>query len=121
MIIMIILILYTFRSYIQANSNKNQQLGGLDGLDDINQGNKNNTAPSDPLGYIHDMRENDVPYSMRCGIDLNLRVGAWFIVTPIEVSLFYISCFMFFLNNIYDFLSYFRELNYVMLNGKRMF
>ena len=37
---------------------------------------------SDPLNYIADMREYDVPYTMRASIDLDLRVGAWFSVTP---------------------------------------
>ena len=29
-----------------------------------------------------DMREHDVPYSMRVSIDLDIRVGAWYIITP---------------------------------------
>jgi DNA polymerase elongation subunit (family B) len=40
----------------------------------------------DPLAFISDLREYDVPYTMRCGIDLSLRVGAWFVVTPEQVS-----------------------------------
>ena len=39
----------------------------------------------DPLSFISDLREYDVPYTMRCSIDMNLRVGAWFIVTPEQV------------------------------------
>ena len=39
-------------------------------------------AASDPLAFVVDMREYDVPYTMRVSIDLDLRVGAWFEVTP---------------------------------------
>jgi DNA polymerase epsilon subunit 1 len=28
------------------------------------------------------MREYDVPYLMRVSIDLDIRIGAWFLVTP---------------------------------------
>jgi len=42
---------------------------------------------SDPLLLVTDLRESDVPYDMRVAIDLDLRVGAWFTVTPIPVSL----------------------------------
>jgi DNA polymerase epsilon subunit 1 len=36
----------------------------------------------DPLEYISDMKEYDVPYHMRVAIDCDIRVGAWFSVTP---------------------------------------
>ena len=39
-------------------------------------------ASADALSFIIDMREYDVPYTMRASIDLELRVGAWFEVTP---------------------------------------
>jgi DNA polymerase epsilon subunit 1 len=39
-------------------------------------------AQSDPLSFLIEMREYDVPYGMRAAIDLDLRVGAWHIVTP---------------------------------------
>jgi DNA polymerase epsilon subunit 1 len=39
-------------------------------------------ASANPLDNIIDMREYDVPYTMRVSIDLDLRVGAWFEVTP---------------------------------------
>jgi hypothetical protein len=42
--------------------------------------------PVSPLRLVTDLREHDVGYSMRCGIDLSLRIGAWFSVTPNEVS-----------------------------------
>ena len=32
---------------------------------------------SDPLAFIIDLREHDVPYSVRVSIDLDLRVGSW--------------------------------------------
>jgi DNA polymerase epsilon subunit 1 len=37
---------------------------------------------TDPLSYIIDFREHDVPYTVRASIDLDLRVGAWYTVTP---------------------------------------
>ena len=37
---------------------------------------------SDPLSCIIDLREYDVPYTMRAAIDMDLRVGAWYSVTP---------------------------------------
>lgn len=48
-------------------------------------GGVRSSEPISPLRYITDLREHDVGYSMRCGIDLNLRIGAWFSVTPNEV------------------------------------
>jgi DNA polymerase epsilon subunit 1 len=36
----------------------------------------------DPLMCLSDIREYDVPYSMRVSIDLDIRVGAWYIVSP---------------------------------------
>jgi DNA polymerase epsilon subunit 1 len=39
-------------------------------------------AGLNPLDNITDMREFDVPYSMRVSIDLDMRVGAWFEVVP---------------------------------------
>ena len=37
---------------------------------------------TDPLSYIIDFREYDVPYTVRASIDLEIRVGAWYTVTP---------------------------------------
>jgi len=37
---------------------------------------------SDPLSCLIDMREYDVSYTMRVSIDLDIRVGAWYLVTP---------------------------------------
>ena len=48
-------------------------------------GASSSSEPVSPLRYVTDLREHDVGYSMRCGIDLNLRIGAWFSVTPNEV------------------------------------
>lgn len=36
----------------------------------------------DPLKFIVDMREYDVPYLVRVCIDLGIRAGAWYTVTP---------------------------------------
>ena len=44
------------------------------------------TGTSDPLSFICDMREYDVPYSMRVSIDLDIRVGAWYVVKPLPGS-----------------------------------
>ncbi|KAI9217507.1 hypothetical protein BC828DRAFT_408441 [Blastocladiella britannica] len=38
-------------------------------------------AGSDPLAYILDIREYDVPYYIRVAIDCDLRVGLWYMVT----------------------------------------
>ena len=40
----------------------------------------------DPLSFVCDMREYDVPYDMRVAIDLELNVGSWFMVKPISGS-----------------------------------
>lgn len=46
----------------------------------------NNSALSsntvDPLACLIEMREYDVPYTMRVSIDLDIRIGAWYVVTP---------------------------------------
>jgi DNA polymerase epsilon subunit 1 len=34
------------------------------------------------LEFLVDIREHDVPYYIRCSIDLELRVGAWYSVQP---------------------------------------
>jgi DNA polymerase epsilon subunit 1 len=51
---------------------------------DVNEAKKrgNVDGNSDPLNFLSDMREYDVPYAMRAAIDLDFRVGAWHIVTP---------------------------------------
>jgi len=38
---------------------------------------------TDPLSYLIDFREHDVPYGVRASIDLDLRVGAWYKVSII--------------------------------------
>eukprot|EP00752_Nemacystus_decipiens_P002463 g2319.t1 len=40
--------------------------------------------PDDFLSVLVDAREYDVPYYVRCSIDLDIRVGAWYMVTPQE-------------------------------------
>ena len=39
-------------------------------------------APDDLLEALDEIREYDVPYAMRCSIDLDFRVGAWLEVQP---------------------------------------
>lgn len=41
-----------------------------------------NISTVDPFSNIIDMREYDVPYVVRVCIDLNIRAGAWYTVTP---------------------------------------
>lgn len=45
-----------------------------------------NSAYNDPFDHILEMREYDVPYEVRAAIDLDLRVGAWYDVTPVTGS-----------------------------------
>jgi DNA polymerase epsilon subunit 1 len=45
-----------------------------------------NAGSVDPLSTIVDMREYDVPYVVRVCIDLSLRAGAWYTVTPNELD-----------------------------------
>lgn len=40
-------------------------------------------AGEDPLSLLIDLREHDVPFYQRCSIDLDIRVGCWYSVTPI--------------------------------------
>lgn len=56
---------------------------------DVTSGRISSTAmgtsggnPDDPLNFICDLREHDVPYTMRVSIDLDIRVGAWYVVQP---------------------------------------
>ena len=39
---------------------------------------------TDPMEQLLDIREHDVPYLVRVCIDLNLRAGCWYTVTPIS-------------------------------------
>lgn len=43
-------------------------------------------SAQDPLSCIVDLREYDVPYPVRVAIDLDLRVGAWYNVEPVQGS-----------------------------------
>ena len=60
-------------------------------------GNNSNSAnptvaaaiATDPLSYLIDFREHDVPYGVRASIDLDLRIGAWY-----KVSVLYVWCFV---------------------------
>lgn len=59
---------------------KNQST--MDYLDAHQSSSRRLDVNSDPLSFLSDMREHDVPYAMRTAIDLDFRVGAWHIVTP---------------------------------------
>ena len=52
--------------------------------DDYQENKKDVVASADPLSYVVDMREYDVPYTMRVSIDLDIRVGSWYIVYDAE-------------------------------------
>lgn len=41
-----------------------------------------NTKPDDVLSHLVDIREYDIPYLVRVCIDLNIRAGAWYTITP---------------------------------------
>ena len=47
-----------------------------------NHASMNNNSNFDPVSSIIDIREYDVPYLVRVCIDLEIRVGAWYTVTP---------------------------------------
>ena len=83
------------QDYIDENdnyftSNKNASLSSTSGnKNNYNTNNKRDNSGGhvqDPLEYILDMREHDVPYPMRVSIDLDLRVGGWYDVTPSQGS-----------------------------------
>jgi DNA polymerase epsilon subunit 1 len=102
------------RPYVVAHSKASQNVESFEINPNLPSGGRE--ASNDPLACISDMRENDVPYSMRCGIDLNLRVGAWFVVSPIEVC-FLSLC----LPGLSVSMSLNREHNSALLNGKKIF
>ena len=67
-----------------AANRKRLDIEELDG-----DGPSSSAEPSsslDPLNSIIDLREYDVSYTMRVAIDLDLRVGAWYVVTPVQVT-----------------------------------
>lgn len=77
----------TFRTKIEQNQNNFRNESNLESLfenqQDATTGQpKRSTMMVDPLDCLIDMREYDVPYAMRVAIDLDIRVGAWFTVTP---------------------------------------
>jgi DNA polymerase epsilon subunit 1 len=61
--------------------NQKSGCGDYDYFEDENNA-KNKAVSSDPLALITDLREHDVTYTMRVSIDMDLRVGAWYVVTP---------------------------------------
>jgi DNA polymerase epsilon subunit 1 len=61
------------RPIIEQNKKKQKSISIEDGKKEL---------VLDPLMCLIDMREYDVPYVMRVSIDLDIRVGAWYIVTP---------------------------------------
>lgn len=53
-----------------------QSMNFNNGINDSNLNNKNDNT--DPLTYLEDIKEYDVPYHVRVSIDNNLRVGKWY-------------------------------------------
>ena len=49
-------------------------------------GAKSAPVTRDPFEHIIEMREYDVTYTMRAAIDLELRIGSWYDVTPVVGS-----------------------------------
>lgn len=54
--------------------------------DEVDNIETHQAMTGDPLQYISDLREYDVPYSMRCSIDLDIRIGSWFEINRIGES-----------------------------------
>lgn len=71
------------RTKIEQNQNNLRNESNLESLFEQQQdGRRTAAATGDPLDTLLDMREYDVPYAMRVAIDLDVRVGAWYTVTP---------------------------------------
>jgi len=68
---------------IQENQKKEQEakLNPTFGIQ-----NEMEDSLKDPLSNMIDMREYDVPYLVRVCIDLDIRAGAWYTVTPNELD-----------------------------------
>jgi DNA polymerase epsilon subunit 1 len=49
-----------------------------------NFGKSTKIISTDPSTLLIDLREHDVSYSMRASIDMDIRVGSWYLVTPTE-------------------------------------
>jgi len=62
-----------------------KSMGGDEYYHSSNFSSDSSHHATDTLSLICDLRESDVPYAMRASIDLDLRVGAWFVVTPSSV------------------------------------
>lgn len=58
-------------------NNSNNINGGTTGYQ-TNKESHNNDTVTDPLSYIDDIREYDVPYHVRVSIDKAIRVGKWY-------------------------------------------
>jgi len=43
-------------------------------------------AAADPMDCLIDVREHDVPYIVRASIDLGLRAGCWYTMTPVPTG-----------------------------------
>ena len=79
----------TLMPIVSANQKKmksNQSYDFDEEEERINTDPRAAQVANDPLNYVSDMREYDVAYSMRVSIDLDLRVGSWYIVRPVPGS-----------------------------------
>ena len=73
------------RNQIRELIDKNLQRGPVNSFESslVISGSASNTAKSettDPLRYLTDMREYDVPYTVRVCTDLDIRAGTWYMV-----------------------------------------
>lgn len=76
-----------FGNAFDNSKNSNGSFGAAPSLNKQgNGGNGGGTANESIDSNIVELREYDVPYTMRCVIDLNLRVGGWHDVKPITGS-----------------------------------
>jgi DNA polymerase epsilon subunit 1 len=63
-----------------------EDTSGLNGDGNTGGATGGGISAQDPLSCIIDLREYDVPYMVRVAIDLDLRVGAWYTVAPVQGS-----------------------------------
>lgn len=75
------------RSALRPTILANQKRQSADDFNDFEfSSSEGMRAAADPLTFVSDMREYDVAYTMRVAIDLDLRVGGWYVVTPLQGS-----------------------------------
>lgn len=71
------------RPFVQENKKLQENVDLMGTLDTANEKTGNAVRAIDPLTYVVEMREHDVPYAMRVAIDKDIRVGSWYLVSTI--------------------------------------